>query len=252
MPYPDLMRRVEIAPETLAAFATVGTPTLTALLQKRGVRNVFMTGVLPLNPERKMVGRAFTLRYLPARGDMDGSMGLDDLTNIQRKGVEEIGPGEVFTIDARGNTDAGTMGEILATRIFARGAAGIVTDGAFRDTPGIRALGQPAYVRGMHGAANTSQHFAANLQIPIACGGVMVCPGDVLIGDGEGVVVVPQALAAAVAAEAAEYEGLEEYVRSLVASGASIRGVYPPNDETRAAYAAQVAKQRTEQAGDRQ
>ncbi len=135
MPYPDLTQRVEIAPDTLASFATVGTATLTALLQKRGLRNVFMTGVLPLNPERKMVGRAFTLRYLPARGDMDGSMGLDDLTNIQRKGVEEIGPGEIFTIDARGNTDAGTLGEILATRIFARGAAGIVTDGAFRDTP---------------------------------------------------------------------------------------------------------------------
>ena len=242
MPYPDLTRRVEIAPETLAAFTAVGTATLTALLRKRGLRNVFLAGVLPLNPERRMVGRAFTLRYLPAREDMDGSMGLDDLTNIQRKGVETIGPGEVFAIDARGNTDAGTMGEILATRIFKRGAAGIVTDGALRDTPGIRAIGGPVYARAMHGAANTTQHFAADLQIPIACAGVMICPGDVLVGDGEGVVVVPQSMAAEVAAEASDYEGLEEYVRSLVEGGASIRGVYPPDDATRAAYEIWKAK----------
>jgi regulator of RNase E activity RraA len=236
MPATDIRRRVEVAPETLAQLDIVGTATLSALLMRRGVRSVFMAGVLPLNPERHMVGRAFTLRYLPAREDMPGGEGLDDLTNLQRQGVETVGPGEVFVIDARGNTNAGSMGDILATRVFKRGAAGIVTDGAFRDTPSIRALDRPVYARGMHAAVNTTQHFAADLQVPIACGGVMVCPGDVLVGDGEGVIVVPQAMAAEVAAEAVEYEPKEIFIRELIDSGRSIKGVYPPDADTLAAY----------------
>ncbi len=183
-----------------------------------------------------MVGRAFTLRYIPAREDMPGGEGLEDLTNIQRKGVETVGPGEVFVVDARGNTNAGSLGDILAARIFMRGATGIVTDGAFRDTPTIRALGRPVYARGMHAAVNTTQHFAADIQVPIACGGVMVCPGDVLVGDGEGVIVLPQAMAAELAAEAAEYEPKEIFIRELIDSGRSIKGVYPPDAETLAAF----------------
>ena len=179
-----------------------------------------------------MVGLAFTLRYLPAREDMPGGEGMDDLTNLQRKGVETIGAGDVFVIDARGNTNAGSLGDILAARVFKRGAAGIVTDGAFRDTPTIRALGQPIYARGMHAAVNTTQHFAADLQIPIACGGVMVCPGDVIVGDGEGVIVLPQALAAEIAPEAIEQESKETFLRELIDSGRSIKGVYPPDAET--------------------
>ncbi len=243
MPATDIRRRVEIAPATLAQLEIVGTATLSALLMRRGIRSVFMAGVHPLNPERHMVGRAFTLRYVPAREDMPGGEGLDDLTNLQRQGVETVGPGEVFVIDARGNTNAGSLGDILAARIFKRGAAGIVTDGAFRDTPSIRALGQPVFARGMHAAVNTTQHFAADLQVPIACGGVMVCPGDVLVGDGEGVIVLPQALAAEVAAEAAEYEPKEIFIRELIDSGRSIKGVYPPDAETLAAYEKWKAKQ---------
>lgn len=236
MPATDIRRRVEIGLETLKQLEGVSTATLSALLMRRGVRAVFMVGVLPLNPDAHMVGRAFTLRYLPAREDMPGGEGLDDLTNLQRQGVETVGPGEVFVIDARGNTNAGSLGDILAARIFMRGAAGIVTDGAFRDTPTIRGLGKPAYARTMHAAVNTTQHFAADLQVPIACGGVMVCPGDVLVGDGEGVIVIPQALAAEVATEAAEYEPKEAFLRSLIDSGRSIMGIYPPNAETLAAY----------------
>jgi 5-oxopent-3-ene-1,2,5-tricarboxylate decarboxylase / 2-hydroxyhepta-2,4-diene-1,7-dioate isomerase len=161
---------------------------------------------------------------------------MEDLTNIQRKGVETVGPGEVFCIDARGNTNAGSLGDILAARIFKRGATGLVTDGAFRDSPTIRALGQPVYARAMHAAVNTTQHFAADIQVPIACGGVMVCPGDVLVGDGEGVIVLPQAMAAEVAAEAAEYEPKEIFIRELIDSGRSIKGVYPPDAETLAAF----------------
>ncbi|MGI8856008.1 MAG: ribonuclease activity regulator RraA [Thermomicrobiales bacterium] len=236
MPATDIRRRVEIAPETLRLLENVGTATLSGLLMRRGVRSVFMTGVLPLNPEKHMVGRAFTLRYIPAREDMPGGEGLEDLTNVQRKGVETVGPGEVFVVDARGNTNAGSLGDILAARIFMRGATGIVTDGAFRDTPTIRALGQPVYARGMHAAVNTTQHFAADIQVPIACGGVMVCPGDVLVGDGEGVIVLPQAMAAELATEAAEYEPKEIFIRELIDSGRSIKGVYPPDAETLAAF----------------
>jgi regulator of RNase E activity RraA len=236
MPATDIRRRVEIAPETLKLLENVGTATLSGLLMRRGVRSVFMAGVLPLNPEKHMVGRAFTLRYLPAREDMPGGEGMEDLTNIQRKGVETVGPGEVFCIDARGNTNAGSLGDILAARIFKRGATGLVTDGAFRDSPTIRALGQPVYARAMHAAVNTTQHFAADIQVPIACGGVMVCPGDVLVGDGEGVIVLPQAMAAEVAAEAAEYEPKEIFIRELIDSGRSIKGVYPPDAETLAAF----------------
>lgn len=236
MPATDIRRRVEIAPETLQLLENVSTATLSGLLLWRGVRSVFMAGVLPLNPEKHMVGRAFTLRYLPAREDMPGGEGMEDLTNLQRKGVDSIGAGDVFVIDARGNTNAGTMGDILTARVFQRGAAGIVTDGAFRDTPTIRALGQPIYARGMHAAVNTTQHFAADLQIPIACGGVMVCPGDVIVGDGEGVIVLPQALAADIAPEAIEQESKETFLRTLIDSGRSIKGVYPPDAETLADY----------------
>ncbi len=237
MPYPDLTARADVAPESLAILGRTGTATLYSMLAKSGVRSSFMTGLTPLNPAMRMVGRAYTLRYLPMREDMDGGAGLEDLTNLQRKGVEEIGPGEVFVVDARGDIGAGSMGEILATRIFRRGGAGIVTDGALRDSDGIKATGGPVYSRGAHAGVNTSVHFTANLNIPIACAGVMVCPGDVLVGDGDGVIVIPQALADRVAAAAAEYEPLEEYILSLVEGGASIRGVYPPDEKTRANYA---------------
>lgn len=236
MPATDIRRRVEIGAETLMQLENVGTATLSALLMRRGIRSVFLAEVLPLNPHKHMVGRAFTLRHIPAREDMPGGEGLDDLTNLQRQGVETVGPGEVFVIDAHGNTDAGCLGDILAARIFKRGATGIVTDGAFRDTPTIRDLGQPVYARGMHPAVSTTRHFAADIQIPIACGGVMVCPGDLLVGDGEGVIVVPQAMAADVATEAMDYESKEIFIRELIDSGRSIKGVYPPDAETLSAY----------------
>lgn len=242
MPYPDLTVRADVKPESLAILGTTGTATLYSMLARQGVRSTFLAGLTPLHPQKRMVGRAYTLRYLPAREDMDGSAGLDDLTNLQRKGVEEIGPGEIFVVDARGNTGAGSMGEILATRIFRRGGTGIVTDGALRDSDGIRAIGEPVYTRAAHAGVNTSVHFTADLQIPIACAGVMVCPGDVLVGDGDGVIVIPQAMADRVAAAAAEYEPMEAYIRSLVEGGASIRGVYPPNEATRAAFAVWRAK----------
>jgi regulator of RNase E activity RraA len=195
-----------------------------------------MVGVRPLSPSTRLVGQAFTLRYIPAREDLDHTGTLDNLTDPQRVAIEKVGPGEVLVIDGRGDVRAGTLGAILATRLKLRGAAGVVSDGAFRDSPEIAASGLPAYARAAHGAANKTIHHPTDFQLPIACGGVAVYPGDVLVGDDEGVVVIPRHLADAVAEEADAQERREEFIMAKIRSGASIVGVYPPNEATLAEY----------------
>jgi regulator of RNase E activity RraA len=185
----------------------------------------------------RLVGQAFTLRYIPAREDLDHTGALDNLTDPQRVAIERVGPGEVLVIDARGDVRAGTLGAILATRLKLRGAAGVVSDGAFRDSPEIAASGLPAYARAAHGAANKTIHHPTDFQLPIACGGVAVYPGDVLVGDDEGIVVIPRHLAAGVAEEAAIQERREVFILEKIRGGASIVGVYPPNEATLAEYA---------------
>lgn len=214
------------------------TATLTALLAKRGLHHMFLAGVRPVSPGQRLVGLAFTLRYIPAREDLDHTGTLDNLTDPQRVAIERVGPGEVLVIDARNDIRAGTLGAILATRLKVRGAAGIVSDGAFRDTPEIAALGLPAYARAAHGAANKTIHHPTDFQLPIACGGVAVYPGDVVVGDDEGVVIIPRHLAAEVAAEAVAVEQREEFIMEKVRAGASIIGVYPPNEATLREYEA--------------
>ncbi len=225
-----------IPPDLAAALRVPSTATLTSILARRGLRNTFLTGVRPLVPGTRLVGQAFTLRYIPAREDLDHTGTVDNLTDPQRVAVESIGPGDVLVIDARGDVRAGTLGAILATRMRCRGAAGVVTDGAFRDSPAIAASGLPAYARAAHAAANKTVHHPADLQVPIACAGVAVYPGDILVGDDEGVVVIPRHLAAEVAAEAVEQERLEEFIMEKVRAGASIVGVYPPGEAVLAEY----------------
>lgn len=212
------------------------TATLTSALTKRGLHNTYMTGIRPLRTGTRMVGRAFTLRYLPAREDLDWTGALDNRTDPQRVAIERVGPHDVLVIDARGDVRAGSMGAILATRIKQRGAAGVVTDGAFRDTPDIAASGLAAYARAAHAAANKTIHHPTDFQLPIACGGVAVFPGDVIVGDDEGVVVIPAHLAAEVAEEAVAQEERELFIMEKVRGGASIIGVYPPSEETLAEY----------------
>lgn len=214
----------------------VSTATLTSQLATRGLRRTFMTGVRPLRPQDRMVGVAFTLRYVPAREDLDSVVGFNNETNVQRLAIERVGPGEVLVIDARGDVSAATLGNILAARLRARGEAGIVTDGAFRDAAGIAAEPIPSYYRGAHAQRSTVAHHAADMQTVIGCGGVMVAPGDVLVGDEDGVVVIPRHLAAEVARAAAEQEDLETFILERVRAGAGIRGVYPPDDQTREEY----------------
>jgi regulator of RNase E activity RraA len=223
-----------LSPEADAALRQVSTATLTSQLLKRGFRNTFLGNIKPIRPDLRMVGYAFTLRYIPMREDLDlQRVEYDNDTNIQRIVVEEIGPGDVLVIDARNDLEAATLGNILATRMKMRGAAGIVTDGGVRDYPAFVAIDIPTYTRGAHAALSSIRHHPADRNVPIGCGGVMVVPGDVVVGDAEGAVIIPAAIAEEVAADALLQEEMEEFVLKKIKSGASIRGVYPPDSATR-------------------
>jgi regulator of RNase E activity RraA len=226
-----------LSTEGTAQLARVSTATLTAQLLLRGFRNTFMRGLVPTRPDLRMVGRAFTLRYVPAREDV-GVVGIrpDNETNLQRRAVESVGPGEVLVIDARGDLSAAVLGDILATRIASRGGAGIVTDGSFRDSPGFAAIDLPAYHRAPNAALSWLAHHAADVNVPIGCGGVLVLPGDVLVGDAEGVVVVPAQVVEEVANAAVEQELVEEFALERVREGESITELYPLGDARRAEY----------------
>lgn len=216
----------------------VSTATLTSQLLKRGLRNTFIAGLMPLRPDLRMVGYAFTLRYVPAREDLDMQVEYDNNTNVQRLAVEAIGADDVLVIDARNDVDAASFGHIIATRILQRGASGLVTDGALRDTPRFRELDLPTYVRTAHATTSSVRHHPADMNIPIGCGGVLVMPGDIVVGDAEGVVIIPAAIAEEVAQSAQEQELLEEFILAKVEAGESIKAIYPPDEATRAEFAA--------------
>jgi len=227
-----------LPPGALESLSQASTASVTSELFKLGIRHSFMAGVAPLDPTRTMVGQAVTVRYVPAREDLDTFESLAEPAHPQRRAVETIGPGEVLVLDARGDLRAAVLGEILVARLLARGAAGFVTDGAVRDAAGIRALGLPAYVRGASAAANVTVHHAADMNQVIGCGGIMVCPGDVLLGDADGVVVIPRHLVSRVAATAANRDRLEDYILGRIRAGESLRGVYPPNEQVLRDYEA--------------
>jgi regulator of RNase E activity RraA len=226
----------QLTAESWRKLHEVSTASLTSELLKLGFRNTFMAGVRPLRPDLRMVGYAFTLRYIPAREDLDFQVEYDNWTNPQRVAVETVGPDQVLVIDARGETGAASLGHILCTRLMMRGVAGLVTDGALRDYPAIAGLGFPSYARGAHGTTSSVLHHPADFGLPIGCGGVLVQPGDVLVGDAEGVVVIPVGVAEDVAARCYERDRLEAWLQARVAGGASIRGTYPPDEETLAEY----------------
>jgi regulator of RNase E activity RraA len=225
-----------VAPEILDLAKRISTATLTSQLQKRGFANTFMHGVRPLRPEMHLAGQAFTLRFIPVREDLEPPGETDNLTSKQRLAVEAVGPGDVLVIDARGDVHAATLGDILAARIMQRGAAGIVTDGAFRDTPSIRTLNLATYAQGQNPYASTRIHHSQDINVPIGCGGVAVLPGDLIVGDGEGVVVVPRALAEEVVQAAFEQDEREKFIMAKILEGASIIGVYPPDERTLREY----------------
>src|SRR5918997_2485910 len=204
---------------------TVGTATLATALYKRGFRNQFIQDVHPLSPNQPvMVGEAFTLRYIPAREDLNPLAVFRDRAHPQRKAVEECPPGAVMVRDSRKDARAASAGGILVTRLMVRGVAGVVTDGGFRDSPEIAGLDIPAYHHRPSAPTNLTLHQALDINVPIGCGDVAVWPGDVVVGDGEGVVVIPAHLAEDIAAEAVEMTAFENFVTEEVRRGRPIIG----------------------------
>jgi regulator of RNase E activity RraA len=233
--------RAQVGDEVLARLKGVSTATAWGFLVRSGIKRPFMMGIKPLalGDVYPMVGRARTLRYLPLREDLLPLLREAGMDNPQRDAIEHVEPGDVFVVDAMGNLEAGTMGDILATRIKTRGAAGIVADGCVRDSPFIKRMGIPVYTRSIHPAANTSAILPFAHNEPIQCGGVTVLPGDVLLGDEEGVVVIPPKLAAELAEWGQEHEDLEVFLRRKIEQGATIAEAYPPNEQVRAEYEVQ-------------
>jgi regulator of RNase E activity RraA len=229
----------ELAPltaETLVGLGKTSTATITGLLARRGLRRATIFGVHPIVKGTRMVGEAFTLRYIPAREDLDWTGTLDNLTDPQRVAIERVGPGQVLVMDARGDVGSGSLGAILATRLKMRGAAGVVTDGAVRDFVEIGDSGLPAFCRAPHPGANKVIYHPTDFQLPIGCGGVAVFPGDVMVGDDDGVVVVPRHLAAEIAQEGVENELKEEFIMGRVRAGHSIVGTYPLDEAGQREY----------------
>jgi 2-keto-4-pentenoate hydratase/2-oxohepta-3-ene-1,7-dioic acid hydratase in catechol pathway/regulator of RNase E activity RraA len=224
-----------LSPSAAAALRKVSTATLSVQLTRRGISNPFIDGLVSSRPDLRLVGRAYTLRYVPLREDVrDASTGL----NAQKQAVESIGPGDVLVIDARREAGAGTIGDILAARVAERGAVGIVTDGAVRDSEAIGRLGFPTYFQAAHPAVLGRLHFPLEINVPVACGGALVLPGDVIVGDADGVLVIPAALAEEVAVDAAAQELRESWALERVQAGESIDGIYPLSDGRRAEYEA--------------
>ena len=219
-------------PGTKQHLMAVSTATLCTALFKRGLKNQFIQDVRPLNPGLpNMVGPAFTLRYIPAREDLNTLAAFQDRQHPQRQAVEQCPPGSVLVMDSRKNARAASAGAILVSRLMVRGVAGVVTDGGFRDSPEIARLAIPAYHQRPSAPTNLTLHQALDINRPIGCGDVAVWPGDVVVGDGEGVVVIPAALADEVAMEAVEMTAFEDFVTERVLAGQSILGLYPPTDE---------------------
>ena len=227
-----------VKPETLEKLRHVSVATLCTQLFKRGFRNVFIQGIARLTKPSggNMVGPAFTMRNIPSREDLDVISVFEDPEHPQRKAIEIVPPGFVLVLDCRGETRAASGGQILTTRLKIRGAAGLVSDGPVRDSGAIAAMDFPVYCAAGSAPLNLIHHHAADLNVPIGCGGVAVYPGDILVGDDEGVAVVPQHLADEVATDAAEQEILETFVLERIEAGARLPGTYPPDSETRSRY----------------
>ncbi len=218
-------------PETKRKLMGVSTATLCTALFKRGLRNQFIQDVRPLNAGLpNMVGPAFTMRYIPAREDLNPITVFQDRAHPQRKAVETCPEGAVFVMDSRKDPRAASAGSILVSRLMKRGVAGVVTDGGFRDSPEIARMPFPAYHNRPSAPTNLTLHQALDIDVPIGCGDVAVWPGDVVVGDAEGVIVIPAAIADEVAAEAVEMTAFEDFVSEKVMEGRSILGLYPPTD----------------------
>jgi regulator of RNase E activity RraA len=217
--------------ETREKLKRVSTPTLATALYKRGLRQQFIQDVHPLGAlKESMVGEAFTLRYMPAREDLNSLAVFRDRGHMQRRAIEECPPGAVLMIDSRKNARAASAGGILISRLMMRKAAGVVTDGGFRDSAEIASLDFPAFHNRPSAPTNLTLHQAIEINGPIGCGDAPVFPGDVIVGDADGVIVLPADIAEELADEATEMTAFEDFVTQEVLGGRSILGLYPATD----------------------
>jgi len=230
--------------ETFENLKATSTATLTTQLFKRGYRNAFIQGVRPLGKlSGNMVGPAFTLRYVPAREDLDSFGAKPDPNALQREAVETVPAGYVLVMDCRGDSRAASAGDVYLTRLHVRGVAGLVSDGGIRDSEPISQMSIPVFCAGPSAPTNRVLHHAVDYDLPIGCGGVVVYPGDILVGDADGVAVIPRGIVEEVARDGIEQERLEKYIQMRVAGGEGLNGLYPINDQTRAEYEAWLMEQ---------
>ena len=223
--------------ELAAAFRQISTATLTMQLLKRGIKNIWMFGPKPLAAgQERIAGPAYTLRFIPGREDLTGPDILKRTDLAQRRAIEECPPDHILVVDALGREDGAAIGDILATRLRVRGVAGLVSDANVRDADGVIASRLPVWCPGAAAPASVANLSDGELQVPIGCGGVAVIPGDWIVCDNDGVVVVPQALAEEVAIGGLEQELHEQFILEQVKGGAPIPGHYPPNEENLAKY----------------
>src|SRR5215207_5862440 len=217
---------------SLDKLKTVSTATAATALFKRGFRTQCIQNVHPLSPGQPvLVGPAFTLRYMPAREDLNKLDVFRDRSHPQRKAVEDCPPGAVLVMDSRKDARAASAGAILVTRLMKRGVAGVVTDGGFRDSAEIAALGFAAYHQRPSAPTNLTLHQAIDINVPIGCGDAPVFPGDVVVGDNDGVIILPAHIADELAAEAVEMTAYEDFVTEEVRKGRPIMGLYPATEE---------------------
>ncbi|HEY5429942.1 MAG TPA: fumarylacetoacetate hydrolase family protein [Solirubrobacteraceae bacterium] len=227
-------RPAPLSADGIAALKQVSTATLTVQLTRRGIQTTFLTGLRVGRPDLRMVGYAHTLRYVAIRADVREALkGAED---AQKRAVESVSPDDVLIMEARGETGAGTIGDILVARTLARGGAGVVTDGGVRDTPGVAELAIPIYYKAANASSLWNAHIPLDVNVPITCAGVLVMPGDVVVGDAEGVVILPAKLAEEIAHDALEVEDREAFALERVKAGESFRGLYPLGTDRQAEY----------------
>jgi 5-oxopent-3-ene-1,2,5-tricarboxylate decarboxylase/2-hydroxyhepta-2,4-diene-1,7-dioate isomerase len=220
--------------EVLTHLHKVSVATLFQVLNRLGFQRIYLTGVAPRTSVQRFVGRAFTMRCLPAREDVMRAQ--TPATSLHRRAFETIEPGQVLVIDARGELSAGVLGDVLATRLATRGGVGVVTDGAVRDLAAIQEVGLALFARGVHTASFGQAHIVSDLNIPVQCAGVLIAPGDVLGGDPEGVIALPQAVVAQAAEAGLEQELRDTFSRTRVVAGASLSEAFPLSERLRTEY----------------
>jgi regulator of RNase E activity RraA len=215
----------------------VSVATISTCLYRAGIRSVCPHGIRPVAPNLpRMAGPAFTLRFIPMRDDVGGPASYGTGGNVHQRAFEECPAGHVLVMDTRGETRGCSCGDLLIGRLKARGCAGIVTDGGFRDTPDIAALNFPAYQSAPAPAPSFGRLHAVELDVPIGCGDVAVYPGDIIVGDAEGIAVIPAAMASRIAAEAHAASQYDTFAAEEIARGRTVVGLYPATEESRAAF----------------